>query len=346
MTSDFRRLINLIAISLIVHLCLFIFLYLFIPADMTLSSNKRITISIKNILNKESVSSPEESQTMIEQDINSPEKLNEEPQIKQKKNTFTDPDVESTSYRVGDEIESTNQEDKSVNELNAGLNVPTEKEKVAKNIGGGVVITNSDNNHSNVEGTNKNTELLKALGGVYNTYTGYDDETNDSLGEAEVGLRSTSENITEKEFLNEATQIGNYQFLTETELDNAFVKDPFNEKKGKELKLINIYIKEISDIILANWTNPLSPSQIKEGASVKIRIELNKNGFLESPRIYLQSRFPALDQSLMAAIKSSMSHQFNIPQSYLEKYAYLTLSWSSDGSEYELMPFEKDKQEK
>ncbi|MFV1873880.1 MAG: TonB C-terminal domain-containing protein, partial [Oleiphilus sp.] len=153
---------------------------------------------------------------------------------------------------------------------------------------------------------------------------------------------STIDHTSEKQVPSEAKQAGNYQFLTDTELDSAFVKDPFSDKKGKELKMINIYTKQIADAIFANWTNPLTPSEIKEGASVKIRFQINENGFVEKPYVYLKSRFPQLDNSLMLAINKIMGFQFEISSTYLEKYKYLSLSWASDGTKYELMPFEKE----
>lgn len=317
------------------------------PNQMISTTTRHISISIQN---RNSSGAPEiikEELIEMKKKESQPEnKIVQEPDIKKQTKTLPDPNILPDEYHSGDEVESANQTEKAVTEIINGSNVATEKTKVAKQVGGGVVTTESHNENESVKGNSKDDDLLKALGGAYNTFNGYDDETNNSVGEEEKGLKSNKENITEKQILNDSKNVGNYSLLTDTELGLAFVKDPYSERRGKELKLINVYSKQVADAILANWINPLSPSEMKDNVLVKIRFYINGQGFIVNPYVYLQSSYSKLDLSFLVAIKSLMSRKFDFHKSYLEKYKYFTLTWEGNGTKYELMPFEKDKQEK
>jgi hypothetical protein len=334
--------ISIIALSLIIHLVVLAIWWALKPTQLISPSKRHISILIHQA-SKEKTKDNDQENIEIPKNKELVEKLLEEPiELIKKVVPLPDPNLLPHSYNIDDEVESSNQEDKSVNEIKSGSNVATEKKKVAEQVGGGIITSDSESLSTNVQGSSKDEDILKALGGVYNAFTGYDDETNNSQGEEESGLKSINDSVSDKHLENESDDIGNYSLLTDVELGDAFVKDPFSEKRGNELKLINIYIKQITDVIFSNWTNPLNPSEIKEGASIRIKFKLNESGFIEEPRLLLQSRYSKLDSSLLLAIKNSMVYQFDIPKSYLEKYSYLTLSWSSDGSEYELMPFQKE----
>ena len=341
-----RLLFSLLPISLIIHLLILVIWWILKPDELASPSARHITVSIQSrnhglptdAIEEELNAKPKETEHKIE--------AVEEREIKKEIIPLPDPEILPDTYNVGDEMESTNQLDRSITEVSSGVNVATEKEKIAKQTGGGVVTTEAQTSSQAIKGVKNEDDFLEAFGGAYNTLLGYDDETNESQGEAESSLKSKNENTADKEMVHSSYEVGNYQLLSDLELDKAFVKDPFSEKKGKELKLINLYIKQISDVIFSHWINPLTPAELKEKTFVKIQLHLNRQGFLEEPSLYSQSRFPKLDQSLLLAIKASMNHQFQMPESYLKKYAYLTLSWSSDGSEYELMPFEQEAKQK
>lgn len=332
-----RVFIFLLLLSFLIHFIGFISWHTFKPDEAVKESVRHITISIQQ--HRQQTSMDEVEVNPQKETVEVPEPPIVEETIEKEK-VISETLILPDEYFAGDEIESANQDDESVTEINQGANVATEKAKSAEQKGGGVVVTESESEQSAISGVKNETGFLENFGGAYNTFIGLDEESNDSVGEEEQGLRSIQENVSDNQF--PADQLGNYQLLSDQELDGAFVKDPFTEKKAKELKIINIYFKQISDVIFANWDNPLSPAEMKEKTFVRVRLQLNRQGFLEAPGLHIQSKFPKLDQSLLAAVRASMSHRFDIPESYLEKYAHLTLSWSSDGSEYELMPFEKE----
>jgi hypothetical protein len=342
MKEIYRVFIPLLLLSCLIHLFVFFSFFVSKSDESSGGPTRRIIISFEKMNQN---LQQDESENIVTKDIKSIDRPPKET-VEQKTIPLPDPNLLPDEYIAGEELESSNLVDKSITQVSSGVNVSTEREKIAKQAGGGVVTTDTQHSKQFTTGIKNEDNFLETFGGAYNTLLGYDDETNDSQGEEENGLKSAQENMSSHEAVTLSNEIGNYKLLSDVELESTFVKDPYSEKKGKELKLINIYYEQISKVIYSNWSNPLSPSELKEKTFVKIRLELNDKGYLEEPSLSIQSKFSKLDRSLISAIKSSMNYQFSIPPSYLQKYRYLILTWSSDGSKYELMPFEKETKSK
>ena len=131
---------------------------------------------------------------------------------------------------------------------------------------------------------------------------------------------------------------GNILMLADAQLSEVTVPQPFSDKKSKELKLVNQYIKRMNKQVMSFWINPYQGNQILMGI---IKIELNNEGYLVNSYVYRESGDKILDISVMDAIRSV--RRFKVPDNEViteRYYQNLKFHYSSIEQEVELMPFE------
>lgn len=131
---------------------------------------------------------------------------------------------------------------------------------------------------------------------------------------------------------------GNLRILSEGELADAMVEQPFSEIEGKELQLVNRYLERMNKQVLKFWINPYQGNKMLRGI---IKLELNTAGFLVNAFIFRSSGHNLLDISVLDAIRSVQ--RFEVPDNTIiaeRYYTNLSFHYSSKQEETELMPFE------
>lgn len=134
--------------------------------------------------------------------------------------------------------------------------------------------------------------------------------------------------------------IGNLELLSDNELSDALVEQPFSEKESSELKLVNRYLARMNEQVLSFWVNPYQGGQMLKGI---IKVELDVSGNLVHSFIYRSSGHRLLDISVLDAIRAVP--RFEVPESEIitrQYYSNLSFHYSSKDEETELMPFEEE----
>ena len=134
--------------------------------------------------------------------------------------------------------------------------------------------------------------------------------------------------------------VGNLELLSDNELSDALVEQPFSEKESNELKLVNRYLARMNEQVLSFWVNPYQGSQMLKGI---IKVELDVSGNLVHSFIYRSSGHRLLDISVLDAIRAVP--RFEVPDSEIitrQYYSNLSFHYSSKDEETELMPFEEE----
>jgi len=133
---------------------------------------------------------------------------------------------------------------------------------------------------------------------------------------------------------------GNILMLADAQMSEVTVPQPFSDKKSKELKLVNKYIKRMSKQVMSYWINPYKGNQILFGI---VRFELNTKGYLVNSYVYRESGDKILDISVLDAIRAV--RRFKVPENAIiteRYYQNLTFTYSSIEQKIELMPFEAE----
>jgi len=159
------------------------------------------------------------------------------------------------------------------------------------------------------------------------TFAGYEDE----IGE--------SDESKENQDILDLSTPGNIMMLADNQLSDVNVPQPFSEKKSKELKLANKFLKRVNKQVMSIWINPYKGNRILLGI---IKIELNTQGHLINSYVYRESGDKILDVSVLDAIRAV--RRFEVPENVIiaeRYYRNLRIHYSSVEKEIELMPFEK-----
>ena len=122
------------------------------------------------------------------------------------------------------------------------------------------------------------------------------------------------------------------------------MQQPYSEKRGKELVLLNKYLARMNKQVLKFWVNPYKGRRVFQGI---IKFELSVNGYLEGARIYRASGHHLLDISAMDAIRAVP--RFHVPDDKVitnRYYRSMIFEYSSIKIKTELMPFEIEVQDK
>ncbi|KZZ63535.1 hypothetical protein A3765_08025 [Oleiphilus sp. HI0130] len=137
--------------------------------------------------------------------------------------------------------------------------------------------------------------------------------------------------------------IGNLELLSDGELSDALVEQPFSENESKELQLVNRYLARMNKQVLSFWINPYKGNQLHRGI---IKVELSSSGYLENAYIYRSSGHTLLDISVLDAIRAVP--RYEVPDNEIitaRYYTNLSFHYSSIEEETELMPFEQEREE-
>jgi len=157
-------------------------------------------------------------------------------------------------------------------------------------------------------------------------FAGYEDE----IGE--------SDESKENQDILDLNTPGNIMMLADNQLSDVNVPQPFSEKKSKELKLANKFLKRMNKQVMSIWINPYKGNRILLGI---IKIELNTQGHLINSYVYRESGDKILDVSVLDAIRAV--RRFEVPENAIiaeRYYRNLKFHYSSVEQEIELMPFE------
>ena len=133
---------------------------------------------------------------------------------------------------------------------------------------------------------------------------------------------------------------GNIALLGDKEMSEVVVEQPFSELKSEELKLANAFLDRMNKQVLAVWNNPYKGQHIYRGT---VKLELDENGYLQDVYIYRASGHPALDASVINAIRAVA--RFEVPENKIlatRYYTNLRFYYSSTENKTELMPFQKE----
>ena len=137
--------------------------------------------------------------------------------------------------------------------------------------------------------------------------------------------------------------IGNLELLSDGELSDTIVEQPFSENESKELQLVNRYLARMNKQVLSFWINPYKGNQLHRGI---IKVELSSSGYLEDAYIYRSSGHSLLDISVLDAIRAVP--RYEVPDNEIitaRYYTNLSFHYSSIEEETELMPFEQEREE-
>ncbi len=139
---------------------------------------------------------------------------------------------------------------------------------------------------------------------------------------------------------DESDNFGNAKLLTEDELRDTVVEQPFSEQKAKELELANIYLRRMSKQVESFWVNPYEGNRLYKGIIV---MELDLSGHLVRSDIYRSSGNRLLDISVLDAIRAVPRYEVPDNKVIVDRYyRYLHFHYSSIEEKTELMPFEKE----
>lgn len=341
--KETKRLIALLALSILIHILGFILFWWLKPEFKHIEKKSfMVQLQASQLVTEITETIPEETQTQ-----EPPPEPKKEEAKKDDPAPEPDPATLPNSYRKEAAEGSINQADKEAGSIKEGERAKTKKseQKKAKEVAVKEVVKvepdRSDKPKVSEEKSDSDA-LEDALIGVYGDLDEYD-ESIDSLGESDEGVESEIEveTLDDEWKKKDVDVVGNTTLLADSELSETFVEDPFSVEKSREFNIINSYLKAIWDAVMEGWTNPLSEGQIKQGPVVEIVFELSSEGSIREPTVRMQSKFPKLDESLIQRLEELKNHKFDMHESYLDKYRYFTLRWSGSKVAYELMPFEE-----
>jgi len=135
------------------------------------------------------------------------------------------------------------------------------------------------------------------------------------------------------------TGLGNLEILSDGQLSEAIVEQPFTEEQSNELKLVNKYLARMSAQVKEFWINPYKGNKKLKGI---IKLELSPTGDLLQAYVFRSSGHSLLDVSVLDAIRAVP--RYDVPNNQIiaqRYYTNLSFYYSSIEDETELMPFEK-----
>lgn len=267
-----------------------------------------------------------------------------------------DPPEQHLPAHTSDNFASDNQDDASKTEVVAGGGKASEQpmQEVAK----GAEVADAEQNlaqtlseeldveevkdpESQSIVTTKGTSDLKTLEKGEDTFVSGADALAELIRQQAGEDQGSAETLDEqlsipKEFLD---GYGNLALLSDSELRDADVPQPFSESKSKELELANKYLARMNDQVMEYWINPYSGNKMFRGI---IKVELGLDGYLRNAFVYRSSGQKLLDISVLDAIRSVP--RFEVPADEVltaRYYTNLSFHYSSIEEKPELMPFDE-----
>ncbi|WP_197479174.1 TonB C-terminal domain-containing protein, partial [Oleiphilus sp. HI0132] len=112
-----------------------------------------------------------------------------------------------------------------------------------------------------------------------------------------------------------------------------------SEQESEELRMVNKFLERMNKQVNEKWNNPYKGRQMHRGVA---KLELDEYGNVVDVFIFLQSGLPALDDSVVRAIRAVK--RFDVPKNTIiaERYSHLRFHFSSIELERDKMPFEVD----
>jgi hypothetical protein len=285
------------------------------------------------------------------------------------------PEIEHAPIDNGEEFSSNNQSDKSVDKLLAGGGTEANTEKFAHSVDAKETddpyeaensqlkeiqeaqLTKSDDSISIDSNKPIARELLSTTGVTDVSVSKAITES--SKLQSSKGAQSITSDIESQlsqiplEFIQPTIKdvllaipdefmdgVGNLKLLSEADLRNADVVQPFSEQKSREIQMANKYLERMNKQVATFWNNPYQGGRMLRGI---IKIELGANGYLKEAYVFRSSGNKILDYSVLDAIKSVP--RYEVPSNPIiaaRYYAQLSFHFSSIEQETELMPFEKE----
>jgi hypothetical protein len=169
-----------------------------------------------------------------------------------------------------------------------------------------------------------------------------------SDGVNEIGVESLA-NLPEQPDINIPPalvgNLGNVAFQ-EKDLGNVLIQDPEAEKQAKELKLVNLHLKNLFAQVEAKWVDPYKnkpPKKRIHSPQGVIVVNLKQGGHLKNASVYRSSGYNSLDDSWLDAVNAvsrfKLSDNPRVAATYLRFYVL----FAAHEERKELMPFEKER---
>lgn len=133
---------------------------------------------------------------------------------------------------------------------------------------------------------------------------------------------------------------GNLNMLTDPQLREVGVEQPFSEQESEELRVVNLILERIIQQVIEHWVNPYKGGKIYRGV---IRVDLDEYGYLRNAEVYRPSGLVLLDISVLDAIRAVK--RFEVPENKViaeRYYSNLSFHYSSIDEKPEMMPFERE----
>lgn len=138
--------------------------------------------------------------------------------------------------------------------------------------------------------------------------------------------------------------LGNLNMLSDPQLREVGVEQPFSEKESEELRVVNLILERMNQQVIEHWVNPYKGGKIYRGV---IRVDLDEQGYLRDAFVFRASGLVLLDISVLDAIRAVK--RFEVPTNKIiaeRYYSNLSFHYSSIDEKPEMMPFERDGKKK
>lgn len=137
---------------------------------------------------------------------------------------------------------------------------------------------------------------------------------------------------------------GNLNMLTDPQLREVGVEQPFSEKESEELRVVNLILERMNKQVIEHWVNPYKGGKMFRGV---IKVELDADGYLRDAFVYHPSGLVLLDVSVLDAIRAVK--RYDVPDNKIiaeRYYSNLSFHYSSLDEKPEMMPFELEGKKK
>lgn len=138
--------------------------------------------------------------------------------------------------------------------------------------------------------------------------------------------------------------LGNLNMLTDPQLREVGVEQPFSEKESEELRVANMILERITRQIRQHLVNPYKGEKNYRGVVI---FKLDRDGYLQDAYVYRSSGLILLDISVLDAIRAVK--RYDVPSNKIiaeRYYSSIAFEYSTNSSKFELMPFERDGKKK
>ena len=123
--------------------------------------------------------------------------------------------------------------------------------------------------------------------------------------------------------------LGNMVQLADHDLSRTFVKEPFTEHESKETRLVNGFLKAMSEQVMEYWIEPVRKSQTMGS----IEVELSDTGILLDSSLRRSTGDPETDAMALRAVRSVVQYKVHPnPEINRRYFAFLIFRYSGSFS--------------